>query len=219
MFVFESSVRMSAGELDAIAEMIDTDVNLGLDAQVISYRIQRNAATNEPVVTYKVDDKGVVSEIKEAGQQAEMQLDGVPPVKHQIVEEEAELSRSVVNEFILSGLAPSYSDLEYDFNKIMDRYTNGESYLRIASDLDLSSGRLAELLEEYSRRVAPLAAKWHEWREGQTKAVDEVIEKSLNKPEEQQSSDAKEESQEEEASDQEPQEVSESREDSDDLED
>ncbi|MFD0710612.1 2-methylcitrate dehydratase [Paenibacillus sp. GCM10027626] len=188
VLVFESSVRMSAGELDAIAEMIDQDVNLGLDAQVISYRIQRNAKTNEPVISYKVDDQGVVSEYKVEGEQAEMDL-GLPPEKPQIIEEEAEISREVVNEFIMSGLAPRFEDLEYDFSDILNRNASGESYLRIASDLELSSGKLAEVLEEYSKRVAPLAAKWNEWRENRSKAADEVITKSLTKAEEKESDD------------------------------
>lgn len=174
VLVFESSVRMSAGELDAIAEMIDQDVNLGLDAQVISYRIQKNAKTNEPIVSYKVDSSGVVSEYKDEGSQAEMEL-GIPSEKPQIVEEELEISRQVVDEFIMSGLAPSFSDLDYDFLEILERHANGESYLRISADLELSSGKLAELLEEYGRRVAPLAAKWNEWRQGQSKVVDQVI--------------------------------------------
>lgn len=183
VFVFETSVRMSAGELDAIAEMIDQDVVIGLDAQVISYRIRKNAETNESIVSYKVDDSGIVTEYEQEGAQAEMDLD-IPKPKLQIVEEELEISRSVVNEFIIAGLAPGYDDLEYDFADILERNSEGESYLRIASELELSSGKLAEVLEEYSRRVAPLAAKWNEWREGRSKAADKVIEQSIVKPEE-----------------------------------
>lgn len=187
VFVFESSVRMSAGELDAIAEMIDTDVNLGLDAQVISYRIRKNAETNEAIVNYKVDDNGTVSEYKPEGEQPELDL-GLPASKVEVVEEELEISRSVVNEFIISGLAPSFDDLDYDFAKILKRSAEGESYLRIASDLELSSGKLAEVLEEYSRRVAPLAAKWDEWRQKKARAVDTIIE-SVNKTEQKASDD------------------------------
>ncbi|MFB9330045.1 2-methylcitrate dehydratase [Paenibacillus aurantiacus] len=183
VFTFETDVRMSAGELDAIAEMIDQDVNLGIDAQVISYRIQKLAKTNDPVISYKVDDRGVVSEFREEGKQGEMDL-GLPPEKHEIVEEELEISREVVNEFILSGLSPRHDDLDYDFKEILERHNSGVSYLRIAADLELSSGRLAEVLEEYSRRVAPLAAKWDEWRQGRSKAADAVIEESLKSQEE-----------------------------------
>lgn len=177
VFVFETSVRMSAGELDAIAEMIDQDVVIGLDAQVISYRIRKNAETNESIVSYKVDDSGVVTEYKPEGSQAEMDL-GIPVPKPQIVEEDLEISRSVVNEFIIAGLAQTYEDLEYEFPEILKRNSEGESYLRIASELELSSGKLAEILEEYSRRIAPLAAKWDEWRQGNVKAVDKVIKQS-----------------------------------------
>lgn len=183
VFVFETSVRMSAGELDAIAEMIDQDVVIGLDAQVISYRIRKNAETNESIVSYKVDDSGIVTEFEQDGSQTELDLD-IPKPKPQIVEEELEISRSVVNEFIIARLAPEYDDLEFDFAEILKRNSEGESYLRIASELELSSGKLAEVLEEYSRRVAPLAAKWNEWREGRSKAADKVIDQSIVKQEE-----------------------------------
>ncbi|WP_426447615.1 2-methylcitrate dehydratase [Paenibacillus sp. S-38] len=184
ILVFESTVRMSAGELEAFNEMIDQEVALAVDSQVISYRVRMNAKTNEPVVKYKVDETGVVSEVKEEGKQVEMDL-GLPPEKQQIKEEAAELPRSVVEEFIIAGLAPQYSDLNYDFIEIVTRRADGDSYLRLASDLNVSTGRLAEILDEYCGRVAPLAAKWNEWREGRlqaerevAQAVEEVIEQT-----------------------------------------
>lgn len=174
VFVFETNVRMSAGELEAINEMIDQEVLLGLDSQVISYSIRKNAKTDQPIINYKVNDSGVVEEVKPEGEQAEMDL-GLPKEKTPVKEESAEIPRGIVEEFINASLAPRYEDMEYDFEAIINRHAEGDSYLRIASDLGLSSGKLAELLEEYFRRVAPLAAKWNEWREGQQQIVENVI--------------------------------------------
>lgn len=174
LFVFESNVRMSAGELEAINEMIDQEVALGIDSQVISYSVRKNVKTDQPIITYKVNDQGMVEEVKPEGKQLEMSL-GLPPEKTPIKEEPAVISRNIVEEFILEGLAPRYPDLEYDFESITRRHAEGESYLRIASELELSSGKLAELLDDYFTRIAPLAAKWEEWRESQRQQVENVI--------------------------------------------
>lgn len=174
VFVFETSARLSAGELEALNEMIDQEVAIGLDSQIISYRIQKNARTDEPLINYKVREGGLVEQVKKEGEQAELDL-GLPKEKQKIKEEAAEIKREIVEEFILDGLAPRYEDLEYDFAKIIQRHADGESYLRLASELEMSSGKLAELLDEYCKRVAPLAAKWDEWRESQVQEVDKII--------------------------------------------
>lgn len=182
VFVFESSVRMSAGELEAINEMIDQEVLLGLDSQVVSYSVRKNARTDQPLISYKVNDNGLVEEVKPQGEQQELDL-GLPPEKTPIKEEEAEISRDIVEEFILAGLSPRFPDLEYDFDKVVKQHADGDSYLRIASELGLSSGKLAEIMEDYFSRVAPLAAKWEEWREGQRQAAEAVIDKVTGKKE------------------------------------
>jgi hypothetical protein len=172
VLTFETGAKLTGGELEALCEMIKKEVILGIDSQVISYSIRKNAKTDKPIVTYKVNDSGLVEEVKEEGAQAEMDL-GLPKEKTIIKEEAAEITRTVVEEFILAGLAPRNDD--YDFETIIKRASEGETYLRIASDLNLSSGKLAELLEDYFKGVAPLAAKWNEWREGQAQAVNQVI--------------------------------------------
>src|SRR5690606_12876677 len=44
------------------------------------------------------------------------------------------------------------------------RLNEGDTYSKIASDEEMSSGKLVDLIDEYRARVAPLAAKWDEWR-------------------------------------------------------
>lgn len=172
VLVFETGARLTGGELEALCEMIKKEVVLGIDSQVISYSIRKNAKTDQPLISYKVNDSGMVEEVKQEGSQVEMEL-GLPKEKTQIKEEAAEITRTIVEEFILAGLAPRNE--EYDFETIIKRASDGETYLRIASDLNLSSGKLAELLEDYFKGIAPLAAKWNEWREGQDQVVEQVI--------------------------------------------
>lgn len=179
VFVFESSVRLTGGELEALNDMIHQEVALGIDSQVISYNIRKNAKTDQPIIHYKVNDSGVVEQVKPEGEQAEMDL-GLPVEKTQIKEELAEISREIVEEFIAEGLEPKFDDLKYDISAIIREHAEGESYLRIASRLELSSGKLLELLEDYYKRVAPMAAKWNEWREGKQKEVKKVITQTIN---------------------------------------
>jgi hypothetical protein len=42
---------------------------------------------------------------------------------------------------------------------------DGVSYRKIASDLEIASSKLADVLDEYRSRVAPLAEKWWEWKQ------------------------------------------------------
>lgn len=76
----------------------------------------------------------------------------------------------VIDEFITSGMSPSYDDLPYDFQSIIKRKYEGETYMKMASELGISSGKIVELVDEYRKRVAPLAMKWNEWRQGKDKA-------------------------------------------------
>lgn len=36
--------------------------------------------------------------------------------------------------------------------------------MKIASELNMSSGKIVDIVDEYRKRVAPLAKKWDEWR-------------------------------------------------------
>ncbi|MCY8234831.1 hypothetical protein [Priestia endophytica] len=64
--------------------------------------------------------------------------------------------------------------------------------MKIANELDISSGKIVELVDEYRAKVAPLAEKWAEWKEGK----DEVL-APQEEPKEEQPEKAQEPSQEE----------------------
>ena len=66
--------------------------------------------------------------------------------------------------------------------EIVKRRLEGESYLKLANELSMSSGQIIEVIDEYRKRVAPLAIKWHEWKEQRPETKEEP--KSEEKPEE-----------------------------------
>ncbi|SFD44541.1 2-methylcitrate dehydratase [Bacillus sp. UNCCL81] len=154
------------GKLDQLSEMIDQKVEVNLDSLVVNYNVTINAKTNKPITEYKVDDKGVVSEVQPTHEQLEADLE-LPPEKVKTRIEEEQLDREIVDNFILSGLSPNYTDLPYDFANIVKRKIEGESYYKLANELGISSGKIVEFVDEYRKRVAASAVAWHEWKENQ----------------------------------------------------
>ncbi|MEW4368603.1 hypothetical protein [Paenibacillus kandeliae] len=159
------------GRIEMLHEMIGEKVEAEFASTVVSYNVQINARTSKPITQYRVDDTGVVHEVTpEEGEQVEMEL-GLPPEKLKIEDKSKSIDLQVIVDFILESLAPEYDDLQYDFYTIHDRLSKGETYSRIATELGVSSGKLAEMVEEYRRRVAPMAQKWNEWREGNEPSI------------------------------------------------
>jgi len=172
------------GKLDRLSEMIDRRVEVALDSEMISYKITLNSNTNRPIKTYKVDYRGVVTEVEqEEEEQLEADL-GLPKAKESTIEEEEEIERAVIDEFIQSGLAPTYDDMTFNFQDIIQRFLEGETYLKLASDLNLSSGRFVDILTEYRKRVAPLAQKWNEWRMSESEKLNSINDEKNSEDEE-----------------------------------
>lgn len=152
------------GKLDTLAKMIGCTVQCAIESQVVSFNITLNAQTNEPVTTYKVDNKGIVSEVEPEAEQLEANL-GLPKEKVKTVEEKQEIELAVVDEFISSGLAPQFeTEFAYDIPQVIKRKNDGETYMKIANELNISSGTIVELVDQYRAKVAPLAEKWKEWK-------------------------------------------------------
>lgn len=154
------------GKIDALADMIDTHVDVQLEEEYVAYKVVVNKETQKPMTEYKVDEQGVVHEVKPAFQQEELDL-GLPPELVPTEEKDEMLERRTIDEFIASGLAPTFNDLALDFFNIVSWHLDGLSYLKIASKLNISDGCLTQDLDEYRKRVAPLAEKWNEWRKDQ----------------------------------------------------
>ncbi|MGH1296402.1 2-methylcitrate dehydratase [Bacillus pretiosus] len=169
------------GKLDALSELIDIKVAVSLESLIVNYNVLFNAKTNKPLTEYEVDDKGVVQEVKQGYEQMEADFD-IPEEKIQTREEKEQTDVEVVDAFIISGLAPSFDGMPNKLPEIVKRRIDGESYLKLASELNMSSGQIIEVINEYRKRVAPLAIKWHEWKEKQPDVAE--LPKAEEKPKE-----------------------------------
>uniref|UniRef100_UPI000CD8B2BE 2-methylcitrate dehydratase n=2 Tax=Bacillaceae TaxID=186817 RepID=UPI000CD8B2BE len=169
------------GSMEALSEMIDIKVDVSIESLVVNYNVKLNVKTNKPLTEYEVDDKGVVQEVKQAYEQMEADFD-IPEEKIQTREEKEQTDREIVDAFIISGLAPSFDGMPNKMPDIVKRRQEGESYLKLASELNMSSGQIIEVIDEYRKRVAPLAIKWHEWKEKQPNAAEQP--KAEEKPKE-----------------------------------
>ncbi|UTG85094.1 2-methylcitrate dehydratase [Bacillus paranthracis] len=169
------------GKLDALSELIDIKVAVSLESLIVNYNVLFNAKTNKPLTEYEVNDKGVVQEVKQAYEQMEADFD-IPEEKIPTREEKEQTDREIVDEFIISGLAPSFDGMPNKMPEIVKRRMEGESYLKLANELNMSSGQIIEVIDEYRQRVAPLAIKWHEWKEKQPDVAEQP--KAEEKPKE-----------------------------------
>lgn len=159
--------------------MIDAKVFVSLESMQVNFNVTINAKTNEPVTQYEVDEKGMVQEVKSTFEQIEADLD-MPEEKIQTREEKNKY-REIIDAFIISGLAPNFEGMPNKLPDIVKRRLEGESYLKLANELSMSSGQIIEVIDEYRKRVAPLAIKWHEWKEQQPEPAEET--KGEEKPE------------------------------------
>ncbi|KGE17588.1 hypothetical protein [Paenibacillus wynnii] len=168
----EITISIPASELDGqyntLQSMLELKVIGGFDSQIVTYKIMKNALTGKPLTKYIVDNTGVVSVAQPDGEQLAMDL-GLPLEKVEIKAEPVQIDLEVIHEFILSGLAPSFDDLKHDFYSITESLSEGETYLKLAADADMGVGVFVVMVDEYRKRVAPLAAKWDEWRTGKVK--------------------------------------------------
>ncbi|PED34787.1 2-methylcitrate dehydratase [Bacillus cereus] len=154
------------GKLDALSELIDIKVAVSLESLIVNYNVLLNAKTNKPLTEYEVDEKGFVQEVKQVYEQMEANFD-IPEEKILTREEREQADRETVDAFIISGLAPGLDDLPHDFAYIVKRKLEGESYLKLANELKISNVKLIEMIDDYRARIAPMAIKWHEWKEKQ----------------------------------------------------
>lgn len=122
------------GKLDSLDDILGGKAAITFDSLIVNYNIEINTKTNEPLKKYQVDDKGIVHEVKPEGEQLKADL-GLPKAKIPTKEEREKVEREIVDEFILSGMAPSYDDLPYDFADIVKCRLEGETYMKLASEL------------------------------------------------------------------------------------
>ncbi|WP_025727739.1 hypothetical protein [Heyndrickxia ginsengihumi] len=178
--VLEVNDHALDGHLDSLSKMIDNKVEINLEDMVVNFNVTINAKTNQPITEYKVDDKGIVSEVKPDCEQLEADL-GLPKEKIETTSKDEQVEREIVDEFILSGMAPGYDDMPNDIADLVKRRLEGESYRKLATELEISSGKIVEIFDEYRKRLAPLATKWWEWKESRSETASK---ENLPKPNE-----------------------------------
>jgi hypothetical protein len=168
----EAPVSLLKGQMEALSQMVGSKVEISMEDLIVNFTIKVNAKTNEPLTTYKVDERGVVSEVKPAAEQLEADL-GLPPEEVPTKEQNEEIKREIIDQFISEGMSPNYEDLPYDFAYIVKRYLDGEKYEKLAKELNTTSAELIRMVDSYRKRVAPLAQKWWEWKQSNEKQQDD----------------------------------------------
>lgn len=63
------------------------------------------------------------------------------------------IGKDELENFILSGGAPSYDDLPYDFTSLLRRKRSGETWMEIASSIGATSSKLSTDWNEYKKRI------------------------------------------------------------------
>jgi len=164
--VLEISTKDLGNSIQNLAEMIDNDVRVEIESDVVRYNVQINAHTERPIVNYQVDQSGVVHIAEPEPEQLEAEL-GLPAEKPKVEEKPVEIKREVVDQFIFEGMAPEQDGFPENMSDIVKRRIEGESYRKLASELEMSSGAIVDLINDYRAAVAPLAEKWWDWKEDQ----------------------------------------------------
>lgn len=155
---------------DVFVAIGDTQLSFDLDTQT-------DEETNQ--TAYTVDPSGVVEvksdEVSETAQDSETETledqpqEGATPEID--IDQEAsqqddipQVEPKVINEFILSGQAPTFEDLPYNFIDIVTRREAGERSMDIAASLDLTPSKWSKIWKDYKSRIAPAARDWDDLR-------------------------------------------------------
>lgn len=164
--VLEISTKDLGNSIQNLAEMIDNDVRVEIESDVVRYNVQINAHTERPIINYQVDQSGVVHIAEPEPEQLEAEL-GLPAEKPKIEVKSMEIEREVVDRFIVEGMAPVQKGFPENMSEIAKRRIEGESYRKLATELEMSSGAVVDLINNYRAAVAPLAEKWWDWMQDQ----------------------------------------------------
>ncbi|MCY8857109.1 hypothetical protein [Bacillus atrophaeus] len=92
---------------------------------------------------------------------------GLPEEKPRIEEKPMEIDREIVDSFITEGTPPVRDGFPEKIAEIAKRRIEGESYSKLANELEMSSGVIVDLINEYRKEVAPLAVAWWDWKQDQ----------------------------------------------------
>ncbi|MEC1583686.1 hypothetical protein P9D48_20755 [Bacillus subtilis] len=164
--VVEVSTKDLGNNIQNLAEMIDREVETQLESEVIQYTVEINTKTDQPITNYTVDQNGIVNVSDPEPEQLEAEL-GLPKEKPKIEEKPMEIEREIVDSFITEGMALALDGFPKNIAEIAKRRIEGESYRKLANELEMSSGVIVDLINDYRKEVAPLAVAWWDWKQDQ----------------------------------------------------
>lgn len=179
--VLELPTRDLGQNVQDLSEMIDKEVETQLESEVIQFNVQFNASTNRPLKNYTVDQTGIVNVTDPEPEQLEADL-GLPEEKPKIEEKPMEIKREVVDSFITEGMAPAIEGFPEIIAEIAKRRIEGESYRKLANELNMSSGAIVDLINKYRKEVAPLAEAWWDWKQDQPAEAEPMEEEKPSVP-------------------------------------
>ena len=151
-------------KLDNISCMIGQTINVEVENEIVTYTIEVDKISNQPVKSYKVNNDGVVYEEQYREEQLNADDELGIEKKVEIVKEEQSIEKEYVKRFIVEGFAPDIDDLPEGFAHVAVRLCQGESILTICNELQVSTGKLPELMDKYMEKIAPMAKAWWEWK-------------------------------------------------------
>ncbi|XRL93497.1 hypothetical protein P5651_02600 [Bacillus subtilis] len=173
--VLELPTRDLGQNVQDLSEMIDKEVETQLESEVIQFNVQFNASTNRPLKNYTVDQTGIVNVTDPEPEQLEADL-GLPE------EKPMEIKREVVDSFITEGVAPAIEGFPETIAEIAKHRIEGESYRKLANELNMSSGAIVDLINKYRKEVAPLAEAWWDWKQDQAAEAEPMEEEKPSVP-------------------------------------
>ncbi|WP_052520384.1 hypothetical protein [Aneurinibacillus migulanus] len=176
--VLELDVEIPAQQLSNTTQMVGETVYVTLGNPQMS--MDFSEPENEEVfheqptgIKYETDSSGVVvnmfplpeptqEEKQEPAAEGETVIEGEFTVVTEGQEEteqepdnaEQGPTEEEVEEYILSGKAPIYEDIPYDFPELLHKKRSGTTWTKMAMQLDTSLGKLTRSFKEYKDRVA-----------------------------------------------------------------
>lgn len=172
-------IEISPDALYDLTELHDTELSVWIGNTQMSFNLNTQTDEEANQTAYTVDSSGVVdvksNEASDNVQDSETEVQEDQPQEEATPEIEGEQEASqqedtpqvepkTINEFILSGQAPTFEDLPYNFIDIVTRREAGERSMDIAASLDLTSGKWSKIWKDYKGRIASAARDWDDLR-------------------------------------------------------
>ncbi|QII51583.1 hypothetical protein G3M81_09865 [Bacillus paralicheniformis] len=117
------------------------------------------------------------------GSPSNADLDGKIQHLSEMIDQKVEsIERAIIEEFITSGMAPNFEEFPSDFPNFVKRKIEGESYSKLAYELEISSGKVVDLMDQYFAKVAPFAETWWDWKQDKDAEAEPLFKQENDAP-------------------------------------